>query len=381
LNIMNKKSRVLVFALIVLAIALSGCTTAGTTTSWPGIKVADNLAYVAYGNYLYAVKSDDASLAWQFPPTSDKSQLFFSAPEVENGKLVIGSYTNVLYCLDSQKGADSNNNPLWVFKDAKDKYIGSPLLKNGITYAPNADGHLYAVDSNGKLLWLFKTEKANWSKPVTDGTNLYFTSMDHNIYALKLNYTSDELGADETGKRDAVQKPLWKKDLQTAGFADPIISPQGVLYVGTLGGKVFAINSQSGEIIWSYPKGDTSIEGIWSSPVLVGDTIFVGEETGKIYGLSASSGMELWSQPYVAGDKIIGGGVQYKDGAAFVATNGKFVVLNTKGQVSWSKDFTEDLYATPQYNNGRFVLAAQGNDYLLAFFDQNAQYPSFNPPK
>lgn len=374
---MKKKIILLAVAFALFAAATSGCTTAGTATSWPGLTVTDDLSYVAFGNYVYAVKNDNGNLAWRFPQTSENSLSFFAAPAVEENTLVTGNYHNVLYGVNANTGMQK-----WVFNGAKDRFIGSPLLKNGITYAPNADGNLYALDSNGQLLWKFKSHKANWSKPVTDGSNLYFGSMDHFVYALKLNYTQDEIVADENGLRIAIQQPLWSVDLGSAIFANPILSPQGVLYFATLEGKVFAISSENGDILWTFPQ-EGQINGIWAAPVLVDELLYVsdaGDEGGSIYGLSATTGNAQWAAPYNAGAPIIGGGMAFPDGAGFVTTNGIFIKLNTSGTASWTKQFSETTYTAPQAQNGYIILAAVGKEYLLAKFDQNGQYWLFNPP-
>jgi outer membrane protein assembly factor BamB len=229
---MKKKLLLMTTALLILAVAISGCTTAGLATSWPGLSVTQDLSYVAFGNYIYAVKNSDGSLAWRFPQQLVKENIFFAAPAYENNTIVAGDYSNILFSLNATTGQQN-----WDFKEAKDRYIASPLLFNGITYAPNADGHLYALDSSGNLLWRFKSLRPNWSKPVTDGTNFYFGSMDHFVYALKLTYSQDEIGADEIGKRIAIQKPLWSTDLVTAIFADPTLSSENILYTGTLVGR------------------------------------------------------------------------------------------------------------------------------------------------
>ena len=363
-------------SLLVLAVAISGCTTAGLATSWPGLSVTQDLAYVAYGNYIYAVKNSDGSLAWRFPQELIKEDVFFAAPAVENNTVVAGDYGNVIFSLNATNGQQN-----WDFREAKDRYIGSPLLYNGITYAPNADGHLYVLDSKGTLLWRFKTLRPNWSKPVTDGSILYFGSMDHFVYALKLSYNLDEIGADENGKRIAVQKPLWSTDLVTAIFADPVLSKENILYMGTLGGKMFAVNTQTGNIIWSYPTAG-KLGAIWSSPVLIGDMVLVGDELGKIYALSAATGAEVWKMPVDAGAPVIGGGTTMADKAAFTTTAGKFLVLDSSGSESWNKTFTEALYTAPKILDNYIILAAVGKDYLLTKFDQNGrEFWSFNPPK
>jgi outer membrane protein assembly factor BamB len=373
---MKKKQLLSITAFLILAVAISGCTSAGLATSWPGLNVSQDLAYVAFANYIYAVKTSDGSLAWRFPQELVKETLFFAAPAHENNTIVAGDYANVLFSLNATSGQQN-----WDFKGAKDRYIASPLLYNGITYAPNADNHLYAIDSNGNLLWLFKTIKPNWSKPVTDGSNIYFGSMDHSIYSLKLTYGVEEIGADENGKRIAIQKPLWSTDLVTAIFADPILSTNNILYAGTLGGKLFAVDTKTGKIVWSYPSTG-KLGGIWSSPVLVGDVVMVGDELGKIYALSALTGAEVWKTPLDAGAPVIGGGTSMTDQAAFVTTAGKIFTLNPSGTELWNKTFTEPLYTSPIVMNGYTFLAAAGNDFLLTKFDQNGNQPwSFKLPK
>jgi len=373
---MKKKILALTLVLLILAMAVSGCTTAGLASSWPGLNVSQELAYVAFGNYIYAVKNSDGSLAWRFPQELVKETVFFAAPAYENNTIVAGDYSNVLYSLNATTGQQN-----WVFKDAKDRYIASPLLNHGITYAPNVDGHLYTLDSNGNLLWQFKTLRPNWSKPVTDGSNFYFGSMDHFVYALKLIYSQDEIGADEVGKRISIQKPLWSTDLTTAIFADPVLSNAKILYAGTLGGILYALDTQTGKIIWTYPSTG-KLGGIWSSPVLVGDTVMVGDEFGKIYALSAATGAEVWKTPVDAGSPVIGGGTEMTDKAAFVTKAGKFIILDSSGSELWSKTFTEPLYTAPKIMSDYIVLAAVGKDFLLTKFDQNGrEFWSFNPPK
>ena len=373
------KKKYLVTSLIVAFVVVSsiGCTTAGTATSWPGLTVTDDLSYVAFGNSVYAVKNQNGNLAWRFPQNLDRTLSFFAAPAVENNLLVTGNYNDTLYGVNAITGAEK-----WVFDEAKDRFIGSPLLVNGVTYAPNADGNFYVLDAEGTLLWKFKAQKANWSKPVTDGTNVFFGSMDHYVYALKLNYPLDEIGADESGLRIAIQSPLWKTDLEAAIFADPALSAQGILYVATLEGKLFAVDASNGDILWSFPEVG-QLNGIWASPVLAGDMVFIGdagEEGGSIYGLSATSGVMQWSAPYDAGAPVIGGGLAFADGAGFVTTNGKFIKLDLSGKESWSKQFNETTYTAPQALGSDMILAAVGKEYLLSKFNQNEIFWTFNPP-
>ena len=377
-KIYMKKKLLLIFGfLLIICLAVSGCTSVGLATSWPGLTHAAELSYVAYGNYVYAVNNSDGTLAWRFPQELKQQTVFYAAPAKADNLLVFGDYADVLYGVDAATGQS-----LWEFKEAKDKYVGSPLLENNLIYAPNADGHLYVLDTNGKLIWRFKTGKANWSKPVSDGTNLYLGSMDHFIYALKLRYSQNEISADETGKRLAVQKPLWKTDLETAIFAEPLLSNEQTLYAGTLGGELFALDTSNGKILWSYST-EGKLKGIWSSPVLIGDVLVFGDSQGKLYALDAKTGAEKWKNPVEAGNAIIGGGaILVDDKVAFVTTAGKLLVLDVDGNELWSKTFTEQIYTQPKVDGDYIYLAAVGQDFLLTKIDPNGrEFWSFNPTK
>lgn len=373
---MKKKITLLVIGFLVMALLVSGCTTVGLATSWPGLGHTAQLSYLAFGNFVYAVKNSDGSLAWKYPQDARRETSFFAAPAFENNLVVFGDYKKNLYGVDAATGQEK-----WVFSEAGDKYVGSSLIKNGIIYAPNADGHLYALDVNGKLLWRFKTGKANWSTPVSDGTNLYLSSMDHFVYALKLSYTQDEIGADELGKRIAIQKPLWSTDLKTAIFGSPVLSNNGRLYAATLGGELFALETSNGNVLWTYSAAG-KLKDVWSSPVVVDDVVMVADSKGSVYAVDASSGAEKWLNPFESGAAVIGGGVSLGGKAALVTTGGKFLILNIDGSESWSKTFPQPIYTPPIVDGEEIYLASTGQNYLLSKIDLNGrEFWSFNPPK
>jgi len=373
-----KNKYLFIATVVILATVLGGCATANISTSWPGLNASSSLAYATFGNYVYAVKIKDGTLAWQYPQQMDRDQVFFAPPAVEADLLVVGDYTKNLHAVNNNNGL-----PQWVFSEAKDKYVAGALIYDQTIYAPNGDGYLYALDTNGKLLWKFRTKNANWSKPVTDGNVLYFSSMDHHLYALKLNYSQDEISADEEGLRFGIQNPLWSIDLGSAIFADPVISKDGSIYVVTLGGKIYSIDAQNGNILWSYPQEGTS-GGFWASPWLVADTLYAADQSGKIYALNSIDGKEVWSTPFEAGSPVIAGGLAVGQGAAFITTDGKYFTFSNREDIVQSAQITESTYTLPQMVEGRIVLAAVGKEFLLTTF--NVANPSnllwkFNPPE
>lgn len=81
---------------------LSACAgAANTATSWPGLTVDDQFAYVAYNTQVYAVDLSNGKEVWRFPDEPDNSVTFFADPELtDDGQLIVGGYDFNLYSLE-----------------------------------------------------------------------------------------------------------------------------------------------------------------------------------------------------------------------------------------------------------------------------------------
>ena len=256
-----KKSFTLVgFLIILIGVLLSGCTSsAGIATSWPGLAVSDEVAYVAFGDGVYAVSIQNGNKIWSYPAEPNKKVMYFATPAISNDMVVVGNYNNELKAINSKNGLEQ-----WGFNGADDRYIAGALIYDGKIYAPNADSYLYVLDKDGELLWRFKTQKANWAAPVTNGKLLFLASMDHSLYALDLDYQDDDLVRDEDGARTLVGKPIWSVDLGAAIFAEPLISDSGEqLFIGTLGGRFYSVDATNGKILWSF-NAEGESDDVWS---------------------------------------------------------------------------------------------------------------------
>jgi outer membrane protein assembly factor BamB len=67
----------------------------------------------------------------------------------------------------------------------------------------------------------------------------------------------------------------------------------GVVYVSTYDGYVYALSASSGAKLW---RNKVGIGGITSSAVANG-VVYVSESNGNVYALSARTGDILWSNP------------------------------------------------------------------------------------
>ncbi len=88
---------------------------------------------------------------------------------------------------------------------------------------------------------------------------------------------------------------------------------------GTTEQRLYVRSVVDGASIPPWPKDGLRLDGeIWSQPVAVGGVLYVGTMTGKLYAFGLESGAELWAEPFDADGAIadlafldIGGGTLF----------------------------------------------------------------------
>jgi len=364
---MKKNITIATLLILIIAATLAGCTsTVGASTSWPGLSVGDDLAVVSYGYQLYALDIQNGSKVWVFPAEQDKNVIFYSPVEFAENVVIAGDYVHHLYAVNTSNGSLN-----WEFDGAKSRYVASAFYKNGYTYAPNADKKLYVLDQNGTLQWVFQTDGPNWSKPVADEQYLYMASMDHNIYALNLNYQVSDLITDEEGTKNLVEKPIWKTDLGTAIVSDPLLA-DGFLYVGTIDGKMFKIDASTGAIVWIF-EGETKIKSIWTKPVILDNVLFFATEDGNIFALNSETGTSVWDSSMSTGSQIVAGGVILNNAVGFGTIDGNFVIVDKDQVTSPSLSREGSIYTTPTFKDGKLYLMMVNGEKLVYALDENGR--------
>lgn len=83
---------------------------------------------------------------------------------------------------------------------------------------------------------------------------------------------------------------LWESSLDGAVTTSPAVA-EGMVFVGTLAGKFYALDMFTSEIIWMF-EADSPIS---SSPVVINGTVFFGtEEPGNVFALDSYTGLARW---------------------------------------------------------------------------------------
>ncbi|MCD6401107.1 MAG: PQQ-binding-like beta-propeller repeat protein [Anaerolineales bacterium] len=347
---MKLKKYIIILFLSAFPLILGACSGRTMTASgWPSLSADDTKAYLSFNNHVYAVNLDTGTEAWRFPTQPDSKITFYAAPTIsDDGQLIIGGYNGVVYSLDPQTGAKN-----WIFEKSEGRYIGSALITEKGIFAPSSDNFLYALTLDGKELWPpYETTKPIWSSPISDENCdcIYVPSMDHHLYIIDAN--SGNL--------------IWKSDdLGGAIVGKPAISDEKILYVGTFGKEMYAIDVSNKQTMWKFGTSNW----IWSGPTIEGDRIYFGDLSGNFYSIDRKSGSQIWQiQP---GEAIVGEPLVLNGQIIFTTVDGKIVSVNDEGAIKWSQQIDGDLYAGPIYSNGTILVANNKSDALLMAYDEN----------
>ena len=82
---------------------------------------------------------------------------------------------------------------------------------------------------------------------------------------------------------------IWARTLHDQLIADAAAA-DGRLFVSSLSGTLYALDQETGEILWSSKR----LSRIYTSPIVSGDTVIQSAPDGTFYGLNAATGEERW---------------------------------------------------------------------------------------
>lgn len=355
------KSKLIPLILILIALFLSSCGGAGTgaASSWAGLTVDAETAYLAFNQHVYAINLSNGLEKWRYP-AEGKAQIAFYAPPTltPDGQLLVGDYVKSLYSLNPGNGQEN-----WVFAEATDRYIGSPLVADDRIFAPNAGHHLYTLDLRGNLIWSFKTKGPLWATPASDPDCecIYLASMDHHLYAIDT----------QTGNQKWVSEDFGGSIVSAPAFGE-----DGVLYVGTFASEILAIDAEQGNILWRKPT-----EGwVWGGLRLKDGILYFGDLKGNLYAADSKTGEILWKTSL--GSSITESPLVTDDRIYVASENGGLRALDLNGNEVWNKPFNGKLYTSPVKAGDLILVAPTGSDELLFALDANGnQKWAFIPEK
>jgi outer membrane protein assembly factor BamB len=366
------KPKYLLFVLVIAlaAILLSGCASrAGFSNSWPGLATDGETAYLASGQYVYAIRLSDGKEIWRYPAKGGNSLQFIAQPVVApDGTVVIGSAgsDHRLVALDPSSIDASTNTPAekWIFSEAKSSWVAGALVLDDKVFAPNSDGVLYVLDlkdgfSTKSALKKIELGGALWAQPSTDGNFVYVSSLDHHLHAID----------------PETYEFAWPAiDLGGAAPGTPLVGPNGNVYVGSFTAEVVKVDPLTGT-----DKLLTSTQGwVWGGPVTDGQNIYFGDLEGNLFAVDAASGNQSWSiQP---DGPVVGSPLVTSDHIVFATESGSVYAVDSDGKIVWQRDVGGQIYTAPVTGTDQIIVAPLQAEFSLAMLDANGnQVWTFTP--
>lgn len=328
----------------------------------------------------------------------------------------------------STADAPDTNDILWTYDTQSNGVYdygvySSPAVVNKILYVGDLginngrDGVFYALDANtGEEIWTFETEGKIYSSPAVAENKVYFLCTDGYLYAL-----------DKDGNGDGTTDCIWKTWIGINGdkgrwdWSSPAVH-DGKVYIASslqtkdenkniIGGYVFCINTNNGDIEWYTDIGgqpDSAI-AIANGRIYSGTHNFV-DDSPTLVSLyeyddpdnNIKAGDIAWEYSYSdnnpAFGSVNGGGVtvvngdedpeleiyfgiisrKYENGDLIKAV-GACVAIDEDGNDEWHYNFQEInaggdkscgpgwSTSTPAYHNGKIYIGSD-DGYMYALF-------------
>lgn len=174
-----------------------------------------------------------------------------------------------------------------------------------------ADGIITSENvTNLAAAWTFEIGGPTSSTPVIANGVAYVGSYDGNLYAIDA-FTGEPIWTYATGAD--VMEPNLQVPLGMAGSAHVA---DGVVYLGDSAAVLHAVDAATGEVIWTTKVDDQAAASIWSSPVVWNGIVYTGVASiakeagfrGNIVAVDAGSGDVVW-RTFVVPEDVDGAGV------------------------------------------------------------------------
>lgn len=136
---------------------------------------------------------------------------------------------------------------------------------------------------------------------------------------------SGQIVALTTSGRYVPGQGSWQRDDVNGSIVGGAVLAGDVFAFGTTEARLYVRRVEDGGAVAGWPSDGRRLDGeIWSQPVIEAGILYVGTMEGKLYAFDLATGAELWAEPFDAGGAIasltfIG------DGLLFVPTLGSEV--------------------------------------------------------
>jgi outer membrane protein assembly factor BamB len=341
--------------------------TGGPVRSSPA--VAGDVVYVGSSDgHLYALDRRTGRERWRVPVGSPVN----SSPAVARGLVLFGSRDGRYQALEVGTGrlrwsfATGPDVPWEWGLEGWDAYTSSPVVVGDHVLFGAGDGSVYALDLlSGEQSWRFATGgRVRSTAAVVDGT-VFVGSADGIVYALDLATGAERWRQETEGA--SLQSAEFGFDRKSI-ISSPAVG-NGKVYVGSRDGHMYALDKASGRRLW---RADHEVSWAISSPAVTDDMVYSGSSDGFfVHGVDPNSGAErwrftgsgyMWSSP-----SVVGGTVYIGDGGGYLRA-----VDRQSGAERWSYAVGGGVLSSPAIADGVVYFGSDdGHVVTRTYFEEH----------
>lgn len=304
-----------------------------------------------YGDYVYIVSTDGILKAVDMQTGEEEWDLDLgsptnSSPIVHKNRLYIG-------CEDGLKAVNINSHEIIWDYDCNN-VASTPFYHDDVIYFGSDDGHLYGLNSDGKVEFNKKLDGELKSSPIVVNDTIFIGSTNSKLYSI-----------------DTDKSKNWEFTTGDEILSSPSYVNETVIF-GSSDGNIYCLKESDGGLVW---KKDLSNKVISSPTVDEHDnSVYIGSDEGNLTCLDVRDGIVKWS--HQVGDKIQTTAALKDNLLAFGSNNGNLYVLN---KYTGAEEFT--------YNPGTILFNSAIksspviNGNTLMFGDDSGSLYSLNIEK
>ncbi|MFY0989673.1 outer membrane protein assembly factor BamB [Halomonas sp. C05BenzN] len=238
---------------------------------------------------LMALDADDGSRRWQ----QDLDVAVSSGLTAVAGRVYLGTRNGEVLAIDQNDGEI-----VWRTR-VPSEVLAAPQPNRQLLVVQSVDGSVTALDrASGQERWSYSATRPALTLRGT-GTPMVIDPVTFaGLPNGRLVTLDNRSGQPLWDMRIAVPQGRSDIDRLVDLAAQPVLTPDGRLFVTSYNGRLVALEATQGEVLWEREHSS------YLTPILVGDFLFTVNEAGHILALDASSGDELWRNESLEGRAI-----------------------------------------------------------------------------
>ena len=294
--------------------------------------------YIAVGSEVgLTIVNRDGTIKCTYPAHGE----IISAPKKSGARIFFGSTNYNFYAITS------DCEELWKFA-ARDRIKSDPLVEDSRVYLSSYDGHVYALNAeDGRVDWVF---------PESGRSVTYYPGGEP-----VAPEDADEAALAATAAL-AEQAPKEILEVGDFSYSSPILH-EGMLYVGNMDGRLYALDAATGVLRWYY----TTSGPLTSTPLIDGNLMFFGSNDARMHGIDLRSRKNVWT--VVTKDWVLSS-PRIDNGLVFFGSNDRrvFAVEADNGAQIWTSSVsTAEVVSSPTpYQDVVIFGGGSGDNHIYA---------------